>query len=79
MKIIEAECCPDHIYMLVEIPPHLWESSFLVSWLSCRTVGKYETAIKEYIKNQLNEDIMNDQLSIKEFVDPFTGEQVNKG
>ena len=39
----------------------------------------YETAIKEYIKNQLNEDIMNDRLSIKEFVDPFTGEQVHKG
>lgn len=37
------------------------------------TVGKYETAIREYIDNQLQEDIMNDQLSLKEFVDPFTG------
>ncbi|MFV0414049.1 MAG: IS200/IS605 family transposase, partial [Oscillospiraceae bacterium] len=39
------------------------------------TVGKYETAIKEYIKNQLQEDIANDQLSLKEFIDPFTGEK----
>ena len=37
------------------------------------TVGKYETAIREYIDNQLKEDIMNDQLSLKEYMDPFTG------
>lgn len=37
------------------------------------TVGKYETVIREYVDNQLQEDIMNDQLSLKEFVDPFTG------
>ena len=43
------------------------------------TVGKYETAIREYIDNQLQEDIMNDQLSLKEFVDPFTGEPVKGG
>lgn len=40
------------------------------------TVGRYETAIKEYIKNQLEDDIMNDQISLKEFTDPFTGEPV---
>ena len=43
------------------------------------TVGKYEGAIKEYIQNQLQEDIMNDQISLKEFVDPFTGEPVKQG
>lgn len=37
------------------------------------TVGKYETAIREYINNQLKDDIMNDQISLKEFTDPFTG------
>lgn len=37
------------------------------------TVGKYETVIREYVDNQLQEDIMNDQLSLKEFVDPFKG------
>lgn len=42
-------------------------------------MGKYENAIKEYIKNQLQDDIMNDQISIKELVDPFTGEQEKKG
>ena len=40
------------------------------------TVGRYETAIKEYIKNQLEGNIMNDQISLKEFTDPFTGEPV---
>ena len=39
-------------------------------------MGKYEGAIKEYIKNQLKDDIMSDQLSFKEFVDPFTGKQI---
>ena len=42
------------------------------------TVGKYEGAIKEYIRNQLQEDIANDQISLKEFVDSFTGEPVKK-
>lgn len=47
---------------------HFWARGYYVD-----TVGKYEDAIKEYIHNQLQDDIMNDQLSIKEFVDPFTG------
>ena len=38
------------------------------------TVGKYEGAIKDYIKNQLREDIAYDQISLKEYLDPFTGE-----
>ena len=37
------------------------------------TVGKYEGAIKEYIRNQLQEDIEMDTLDFKEYVDPFTG------
>ncbi len=40
------------------------------------TVGRYEKAIKEYIKNLLEDDIMNDQISLKEFTDRFTGEPV---
>ena len=43
------------------------------------TVGRNEKAIKEYVRNQLQEDIASDQISIKEFTDPFTGEPVNKG
>ena len=43
------------------------------------TVGKYERAIKEYIRNQLEDDMMNDQLSLKEFTDPFTGDPVKQG
>lgn len=35
--------------------------------------------IEEYIKNQLMDDQVYDQLSLKEFIDPFTGEPVNKG
>ena len=106
VEILEAECCPDHIHMLVTIPPHLSVASFMGYLKSksslmifdrhanlkykygnrhfwCRgcyvdTVGKYENAIKEYIKNQLHEDIMTDQLSLKEFVDPFTGSKNTK-
>ena len=29
--------------------------------------------IKDYIRNQLEEDDMSDQISLKEFTDPFTG------
>ena len=101
VEILEAECCPDHIHMLVTIPPHLSVASFM-GYLKSKsslmifdrhanlkykygnrhfwcggyyvdTVGKCENAIKEYIKNQLQEDIMTDQLSLKEFVDLFTG------
>ena len=107
VNIISAECCPDHIHMLVEIPPHMSVSSFMGYLKSksslmifdrhanlkykygnrhfwCRgyyvdTVGKNEKAIREYIDNQLQEDIMADQLSLKEFVDPFTGEPVKEG
>ena len=53
---------------------HFWCRGYYVD-----TVGKYENAIKNYIKNQLQEDIMADQLSLKEFVDPFTGSRSEKG
>ena len=38
------------------------------------TVGKNKKAIENYIKNQLQEDIATDQMSFKEYMDPFTGE-----
>lgn len=37
------------------------------------TVGRNKRVIAEYIKNQLEEDFANDQMTIKEYVDPFTG------
>mgnify|MGYP005757574957 FL=1 len=40
------------------------------------TVGKNEKAIREYIANQLRQDKEYEQISIKEFIDPFTGEPV---
>lgn len=101
VEIIEAEACPDHIHMLVSIPPYLSVSQFM-GFLKSKsalmifdrhanlkykygkrnfwsrgyfvdTVGKNEKAIKEYIRKQLEEDYMSDQISLKEFVDPFTG------
>ena len=39
------------------------------------TVGKNERMIREYIRNQLEEDLASDQISLKKFVDPFTGEK----
>lgn len=42
------------------------------------TVGKNKKAIAEYIKNQLHEDLAYEQMTIKELVDPFTGEPVKR-
>ena len=103
IQIIEAECCPDHIHMLVEIPPkysvtqivgylkgksslmifdkhanlkykygnrHFWCRGYFVD-----TVGKNKKRIEEYIRTQLQEDIAEDQISLKEYIDPFTGKK----
>ena len=40
-----------------------------------RSVGKNEKKIAEYIQNQLQDDISEDQISLKEYMDPFTGKQ----
>ena len=106
VEIIEAEACPDHIHMLLSIPPNVSVSSF-IGYLKgksalmifdrhanlkykygsrhfwCRgyyvdTVGKNAKAIQEYIKEQLQEDIANDQLTLKEYIDPFTGSKNTK-
>ena len=94
VEIIEAEACPNHIHMLVAIPPHLSVAQFM-GYLKgksslmifdrhanlkykygnrhfwCRgyyvdTVGRNEKKIAEYVRNQLQEDIMADQPTIKE-------------
>jgi putative transposase len=101
VQIIEAEVCPDHIHMLVEIPPKMSVAGF-VGFLKgkstliifqrhanlkykygnrqfwCRgyyvdTAGKNAKKIAEYIQNQLKEEQLQDQLTIKEYEDPFTG------
>ena len=75
MKIIEAEACPDHIHLFVEIPPKIAISKFM-GYLSrgyyVDTVGKNESRIAEYIKNQLKEDELGEQLRIPS-PSPFTG------
>ena len=53
---------------------HFWSRGYYVD-----TVGKNKKKIAEYIKNQLHEDSVADQLSLQEYVDPFTGEPVLKG
>ena len=53
---------------------HFWCRGYYVD-----TVGRNAKAIAEYVRNQLQEDIATDQLSLKEFTDPFTGEPVSKG
>ena len=99
VNIISAECCPDHIHMLVEIPPHMSVSSFM-GYLKSKsslmifdrhTNLKYKYGNRHFWcrgyyvdtvrKNEkvIREDIMADQLSLKEFVDPFTGEPVKEG
>ena len=103
VEIIEAEACPDHIHMLLSIPPkysvsqimgflkgksslmifdrhanlkykygnrHFWARGYFVY-----KVGRNKKQIQEYIKNQLQEDQIADQIGLKEFVDPFTGRE----
>ena len=53
---------------------HFWCRGYYVD-----TVGRNEKTIKEYVRNQLQEDIASDQMCLKEFKDPFTGEPVAKG
>ena len=53
---------------------HFWCRGFYVD-----TVGRNKKAIAEYIKNQLHEDKEAEQLSIKEYIDPFTGEPTKEG
>ena len=101
VEIHEAEVCPDHIHMLVSIPPKVAVSSFM-GYLKgkssvliyekfgdlkfkyrnrefwCRgyyvdTAGKNTKAIQAYIQNQLKNDQENDQLSLFDPRDPFTG------
>ena len=100
VKIIEAEACPNHIHLFVEIPPKISVSHFM-GYLKgksstmlyeqfgelkykyrnrefwCRgyyvdTVGKNESRIAEYVRNQLKEDEMGEQLRIPSN-SPFTG------
>lgn len=52
---------------------HFWCRGYYVD-----TVGKNAKKIEEYIKNQLMEDKIADQISMVEYVDPFTGEKVKK-
>ena len=47
---------------------HFWCRGYYVD-----TVGKNEKKIAEYIRNQLEEDAMMDQITMKEYMDPFTG------
>ena len=53
---------------------YFWCRGYYVS-----TVGANKKAIQEYIRNQLQEDYSDDQMSIKEYVDPFTGQPVKEG
>ena len=52
---------------------HFWCRGYFVD-----TVGKNEKKIAEYVRNQLQEDIVNDQVSMVEYVDPFTGKRTKK-
>ena len=53
---------------------HFWCRGYYVD-----TVGRNKKAIAEYICNQLQEDVSYDQMSLVEYVDPFTGKQVKEG
>ncbi len=42
------------------------------------TVGRNKKVIENYIRNQLQGDIVADQISMEEYLDPFTGEKNKK-
>ena len=102
VEIVEAEMCPDHVHMLVEIPPKMKVSDFM-GYLKgksatmiyeqfgelkykyrnrefwCKgyyvdTVGKNTARIAEYIKHQLEEDKLGEQLSMPE-ASPFKSQK----
>ncbi|MDD4593411.1 MAG: IS200/IS605 family transposase, partial [Parabacteroides sp.] len=52
---------------------HFWCRGYYVD-----TVGRNKNAIQEYIKNQMEENLMMDQMTIKEDTDPFTGSKNRK-
>ena len=53
---------------------HFWCRGYFVD-----KVGRNKTAIQKYIQNQLEEDKTVEQISMKEYIDPFTGEPVKEG
>ena len=53
---------------------HFWCRGYYVD-----TVGRNKKVIEQYIRNQLQEDAAQDQMSIREYIDPFTGEPVQEG
>ena len=53
---------------------HFWCRGYYVS-----TVGRNRRTIEQYIRNQLQEDLEADQMSITEYIDPFTGEPAKEG
>ena len=52
---------------------HFWCKGYYVD-----TVGRNEKKIAEYVRNQLQEDQLTDQIGLREYFDPFTGEPDNK-
>ncbi len=101
VEIIEGHMMPDHVHLLVEIPPRISVSSFMgylkgksslmifeknpnlkykfgnrnfwATGYYVSTVGLNEATIRKYIREQENEDIMEDKLSKKEYENPFKG------
>ena len=53
---------------------HFWCRGYYVD-----TVGRNKKAIEQYIRNQLQEDVSTEQLSLKEYIDPFTGKPAEEG
>ena len=102
VEILEGEACPDHIHILVKIPPKMSISGFMgflkgksslmiyEKWSNIKyqyrnrefwckgyyvdTTGKNTEKIMEYIRNQLKEDQIAEQLTM-DLNDPFTGKE----
>ena len=101
VEIIEGHMMPDHIHLLLEIPPRISVSSFMgylkgksslmifehhtnlkykfgsrnfwATGYYVSTVGLNEATIRKYIREQEKEDMMEDKLTKKEYINPFKG------
>lgn len=101
VEIMEAHAMPDHIHMLLRIPPKIAVSSFMgylkgkssliiferhsnlkykygnrnfwAKGFFVSTVGLDTKKVEQYIRDQEKEDMMQDNVSNKEYKDPFKG------
>lgn len=85
VKIIEGHMMPDHVHLLLSIPPKMMfdhhanlkykfgNRHFWAEGYYVSTVGLNESTIRKYIRDQEKHDQVVDKLTTVEYSDPFKG------